>query len=272
MKNITDEELRVINTAIYTRYGLDFRNYESTSLKRRVTRVIHKFQLKSVYGLWTKILYDASFIQVFIDEVTVGLTELFRNPPLWEYLRTKVLPLYRKQSQINIWHAGCSTGEEVYSMIITLYEARLLQNSYLTASDISAEVIKTALEGKYSLDVFQQYNANYQQFTSSSHTLDEYCTQNEDNFLFKASLKENVHFLQQNLTKKIISQPIDILFCRNVMIYFDGILKEQLLEKFYHVLKKDGLFILGYYDMLPKSSKKYFETFNAEFKILRKKT
>ena len=174
---INEEELKVITGAIWNRYGIDFRNYEQISLRRRIKRVIDKFELNSVYALWKKFLYQQDFINIFIDEITIGLTELFRNPDLWTFLGKEILQKYSSNQKVNIWHAGCSSGEEVYSMLITLKEYQLMDRAEVWATDISLEALRKAKLGKYDQHLWNKYNSNYKAFTNESRDLTYYANQ-----------------------------------------------------------------------------------------------
>lgn len=261
-----EEELRVITDAIWKRYGIDFRHYETKSFGRRVTRVMEKFGFASVYHLWENFLFNQSFLDTFIDEVTVGLTELFRNPKIWKFLGDHLLSKTLHKQNINIWHAGCSTGEEVYSLLITLMEYNKYKESRVLASDISNEALRIAREGVYDASLWAKYNQNYKEFTVKRNDLSYYAKLKGNEIVMKALLKENVSFEVHDLVRDSINTSYDWIFCRNVLIYFDEGLKTKMLAKFFEALKPGGLLILGYFDYLPPSQQ-YFTLKYPEYKI-----
>ena len=263
---MNEEELRVITEAIWKRYGIDFRCYETRSLSRRVSRVMDKFGFESAYQLWENFLFDQSFIDTFIDEVTVGLTELFRNPKIWKFLGDEKLRKIPQGQETNIWHAGCSTGEEVYTMLITLMEYHRFDQTNVWASDISNEALRIAKEGVYDNSLWQKYNCNYKEFTSGRQELDIYAQINGADFKMKDFLKEHLKFEPHNLVRDAVNVSYDLIFCRNVLIYFDEELKMKVLAKFQEALKPGGLLILGYFDYL-SSPQEFFTLKYPEYKI-----
>jgi chemotaxis protein methyltransferase CheR len=270
LKNITDEELQSINRAILLRYGIDFNNYEQQSFKRRMSRALQKFEIANIFDLWKIILRDNTFVFKVIDEITVGLTELFRNPALWTFLKSELANNLKSKSDLSIWHAGCSTGEEVYTMSIVLHEINLLFKTQVWATDLSSQAIKTAEEGVYPDDIFKKYTENYRLY-APDRDLSQYFFRSQGNWQVFQTLKSHVSFDQHNLSKDTISGKFDVIFCRNVMIYFDEILKMKVLENFYDALREDGYFIIGYYDALPTDYQRFFQVYDASNKVFRKK-
>ena len=267
---ITEEELKVIDQAIFTRYGIDFRNYESQSFRRRVSKVIRQHKLESVYALWKKILYEPDFIHEFINGITIGFTELFRNPDLWKFLSNYIKKLFLEENHVHIWHAGCSSGEEIYSMLITLDEMSVLNKATIIATDINSEDLLLARKGIIKTENMNRYEQNYRAFTSTNYSLKQYYEHKSDTYYFKKYLAKNCLFKLHNLTKDNMTDKFRIIFCRNVLIYFDDILKERVLEKFYHLLEDDGYLILGYFDTLPKKSEALFRIYMPEYKMFKK--
>ncbi|MDJ1501925.1 protein-glutamate O-methyltransferase CheR [Xanthocytophaga agilis] len=266
---LTQEELDSLIRAIYGRYGLDFSNYEPLSLSRRINRIIAKYNLENSLGLWRKIIYDSSFIQCFIDEITVGLTEMFRNQDFWIKLRTDVLPVYESKDNLSIWHAGCSTGEEVYSMAITLEEEEISSNVSIIATDLNSSSIRNARQGKFSSLYQKTYTDNYAA-AQGKKELNAYYSLAEENMVFNKVSTHNIVFDQHNLVKDEMPQVFDMILCRNVMIYFDEVLKMKVLKLFHDCLPEGGFLSIGYYDTLPKGYKDLFYTYDASCKIYQK--
>ena len=156
-QEISDQELNSLTNAIKKKYGVDFTNYERKSLKRGFARLITKRKLDSVLNLWSKILSDKSFFIESIDELTVNLTEMFRNPEIWVKMLEDVLPHFENNKKLDIWHAGCSSGEEVYTMAIVLKQQGFLKKTDAIATDLSKRILKEAKKGEYSSMVMNKY-------------------------------------------------------------------------------------------------------------------
>ncbi|MCS7004607.1 MAG: hypothetical protein NZM38_04695 [Cytophagales bacterium] len=274
--SISDEEIMSINRAILLRYGIDFTNYEINSLKRRIVRIINKYRFENTIGLWKHLLKDSQFIFTYIDEITVGLTEMFRNPDLWIKFRDDILPKLSCNSTIYMWHAGCSTGEEVYTASIVLHEQNLRYCTYTLASDINRTFVAKAQSGCYEADLLQQYQKNYLTFNPNSKKgiFEYFDSLKNSEFCVKAFVRQNISFVQHSLLEPLADSQgrFDVIFCRNVLIYFDDTLKLKVLQLFYQTLHPDGFLILGYFDSLSFGLyQPYFEMVEPAYKILRRK-
>ncbi len=270
---ITDEELDSINFAISSRYGLDFTGYEASSLKRRIIRIIHRYNLENVLGLWQRLLYDKEFIFIFKDEVSVGLTEMFRNPEIWVKLRDLYLPRIAKENSENklkIWHAGCSTGEEVHTMAIVLDDANLLLKSEGLATDLSDNFVNISRKAEYELDMLLKYELNIKQYDAIK-TIKSCFSLNDVNGILLPKYRNYAIYKQHNLTSAFENDnSYDIIFCRNVMIYFNDNLKMNLLKHFSEKLNENGIFIIGYFDAMPNDYGKYFTYEDSGLKFFKK--
>lgn len=205
-----------------------------------------------------------------IDELTVNLTELFRNNDIWQTLKEEVKERYGKSTSLKYWHAGCSTGEEVYSMLYIIQSLSFLYKVKVLATDLSTIALDQAKEGKYSSIIYPKYKRNFEQ-SFPGEDIENIITVEEDkSFSIKPRLKENVEFKIHNLVSDSYPSAMDIIFCRNVMIYFDDSLKMAVLKKFYDALKEEGILVIGFYDLLPKEASMYFEVYNAKAKIYKK--
>lgn len=267
---ITDEELKSINYALVARYGMDFTDYEPISLKRRITRIIHKYELHNILNLWQKLLYDAQFAQTFKDEISVGLTEMFRNPPVWVFLKdwvSKQLPLQRP---LRIWHAGCSTGEEFYSMCILICELGLLQQTEMLVTDLSDRFISIAKEGTYDNELIQKYHINFNLY-SRKDSLEKYFATDLQKSRFKPQfVPKMVTFEVQNLVTMSSPGTFDLILCRNVMIYFNETLKLKTLKLFNKSLSSEGLLVIGHFDAMPNGFDQHFKYTDPGLKIFSK--
>jgi chemotaxis protein methyltransferase CheR len=266
---ISDEELAALMQAINNRYGLDFTNYERTSLKRGIVRLMMKHKMDTIIELWSKVLKDQEFFLNAIDDLLVNLTELFRNPDVWIKLRDQILPEYRGKG-LKIWHAGCSTGEEVYTMAIVLEVTGLLPNARLTATDLSSTALRKAVKGHYPLEVLKQYLVPFLKFFPN-RKLEDYFDYFDKHALIKSRYQTNVLFKKHNLVTDPMYDKFDIVFCRNVMIYFDDKLKKRVLDMLYNSLKDGGYLIIGYYDIMPDYGKTLFDLYDVKTRIYKKK-
>jgi chemotaxis protein methyltransferase CheR len=269
---LKEEEVEAIIEAIYQRYRLDFSNYERSSLKRRLSKAMYKFKLDSAVDLWRKMLYEPNFIHELIDTIAVNLTEPFRNADLWKFLRRKVLPLLFDRPQIHIWHAGCATGEEVYSFMILLKETNLLHKAHILATDINPKALEVAHQGKYTIKASEQFQQNYF-IAGGIHDIRRYCSITSHYVVFDKIQQEAaaLHFRQHNLIQDPIDGCFDLIFCRNVFIYFDPVLKMRVLKTFYEHGHPESLLVMGYYDSLPQNHEEYFELLYPKHKIYLRK-
>ncbi len=256
--------------AINNRYGLDFTNYESSSLKRGIIRLMMKHKMESIIELWSKILKDAEFFAKAIDDLLVNLTELFRNPDVWLMLRNEIIPNYSSKGSLRIWHAGCSTGEEAYTMTFLLDELNLLNSARLTATDLSTTALNKAKEGRYPFWLINQYVVPLLNFFPNK-AIDDYFETSDKHATVKPKYQTNITFQRHNLVTDPMSGQYDIIFCRNVMIYFDDNLKKRVLDLLNQHLKPNGFIIIGYYDILPDYGKTLFKPYDVKTRIYQKK-
>lgn len=267
---ISDEELKSLTDAIQQRHGIDFSCYEPKSLKRRVIRALHIFRLGAVHELWIKILKDHSFIYPFMDEISVGLTSMFRDPVLWKKIRFLLSDHFLGNKELSVWHAGCSTGEEVYTMGIVLKESGFTRPAKALATDISNQAMTTAKKGEFNEMKMEEYDKNYLHFNPGS-TLKKYYSVRDGFSFMDTSLIQHVTFKHHNLITDPFPKNHDIIFCRNVMIYFDNRAKLALFDKFYDSLNPGGLFIIGFYDaVLPLVDPTKFRVLDLDAKIFQK--
>jgi len=270
MRDISDEEVRALTTAIKSRYDLDFTCYEMGSLKRRVSRALSIFSLDSTHELWVKVLREQGFIHKLVNELSVGLTSMFRDPKLWRRLKTLIPELLKEKEKLRVWHAGCSTGEEVFTFNILLEELGVRNRVTSIASDMNSDAIGAAKKGYYDLIKLHEYDKNYKEFKGFGG-LQTYYTIADNNGAMDLSLIDNVTFLENNLITDTVDEEFDIIFCRNVMIYFDQIAKLKVLDKFYNNLNPNGLLIIGFFDSLVTViDKTQFQFYELEYKMFKK--
>ncbi len=267
---ISNEELKALTGAIKSRYGIDFTNYETKSLKRGFARLISKNGMETLLDLWGKVLRDREFLMGCIDDLTVNLTELFRNPDFWVRLHDEVLEdVKSKYRTINMWHAGCSTGEEVYSMAVVLEDKGMLYRTKTWATDLSSTALAKAIEGRYPATLVTKYEKGLIKYLPHKNMSDMFKFE-EKHIRVKDKYKKHIDFHQHNLVQDKVDRKFNIVFCRNVMIYFDEHLKMRVLKLIYDSLEDDGYLILGYYDMFSDEAKKLFKVYDAKTRIYKK--
>ena len=267
---ITDEEMNSLTQSILVRYGIDFTCYEPKSLKRRIIRVLNVYKLQSIHELWVKFLKDQNFIYSFMNEISVGMTSMFRDPFFWVHLKRILRDNFSESDQINIWHAGCSTGEEVYSLAIVLKELGLIRKAKAWATDINQDAIETAKRGEYHKIKKIENERNFLEYNKLGK-FDQYFIEGGTTITMNHELIQHVSFGYHNLITDPFERKFDIILCRNVMIYFDTPAKRRLVQKFYDALSPNGLFVIGFYDtMLTIMDQKLFTFEDEEAKIFRK--
>ncbi len=266
---VSDEEMISLMQAVKKRYDLDFTNYERSSLKRGIVRLMMKHGMESMLELWSQILKDRDFFMLAIDDLLVNLTELFRNPDVWVKIRDQVLAQFNGKA-LNIWHAGCSTGEEVYTMGIVLQEKQLLHRTRTLATDLSTKALDKAMAGRYSQALLKQYLKPFLEFFPNRKMEDFFDFEEESYASVKKLYQSNVRYKKHNLVHDPADGKYDIIFCRNVMIYFDEELKGKVLELFYNCLNEGGFLIIGYYDIMPEAGRSMFDIYDMKTRIYQK--
>lgn len=250
---IVDEEIDILLNDLLELYGYDFSDYSKASLKRRILRLFTLDKFHSFAQFREKLRSDTNYIKRFIEEITVNVTEMFRDASFYKELRHEILPVLGTNPFIRIWHAGCSTGEEVYSVAILLHEANLLQKSLIYATDINPGVLERARSGIFPLSHMKSYSANYisagglQDFSS-------YYTANYDGGKFKEEFSKRMIFSTHNLVSDSSFNEFHLVICRNVLIYFDKDLQEKVFELFDASMGKLAYLALGSKETLKFSS------------------
>ena len=265
-----DREVELLINEIFEYYGYDFSGYSRASFKRRVERLLQLDGYENFSDFLYKIRTEPHYIKRVVEEITVNVTEMFRDPQVYKIIRTQILPVLATKPFIRIWHAGSSTGEEVYSMAILLKEANLLHKSLLYATDINAEVLKSAKSGVFPLRMMKQYSENYIQ-SGGTADFSEYYIANYGWAKFNEELSQKMVYSQHNLVSDSSFNEFDMILCRNVLIYFDNVLQEKALRLFDDSLGKLGYMVLGTKETLKFSPLiKRYEQLEKE-KIWKKK-
>jgi chemotaxis protein methyltransferase CheR len=238
-------EIDLLLEAIYRRYGFDFREYAPASLKRRLWRRIHAERLDSVSGLQERVLHDPACMERLLLDLSISVTAMFRDPSFYVAFREKVVPLLRTYPFTRIWIAGCSTGEEVYSLAILLHEEGVYERTRIYATDINEAVLERAKDGVFSLEKMREYTENYIR-AGGKAAFSEYYVAAYDGAQFARSLVDNVVFAQHNLVSDRSFNEFNVIMCRNVMIYFDRSLQERVHGLVYESLARFGVLALGH--------------------------
>jgi len=237
-------EIDLLTEGIYRHYGFDFRDYSLPSLRRRIWKRIYAEGLSTVSGLIEKVLHDASCMERLLLDLSINTTAMFRDPTFYLAFRRKVVPLLRTYPFVRIWHAGCSTGEEVYSMAMLLQEEGLYDRCRIYATDINETVLQKAKAGIFPIATMQENTSNY--ISGGGHgTFSDYYTARYDYAIFRPSLRENVVFAQHNLVTDSSFNHFNVIFCRNVLIYFNNPLQERVQSLFLNSLEMFGILGLG---------------------------
>lgn len=244
IQNIEDIELGLVLEAIYRRYGYDFRHYARASLERRLLQRVADEGMERLLDLLPPLLDDHRFAERVLDDLSIKVTEMFRDPPFYRALRDKIIPLLKTYPYIKIWHAGCSTGEEVYSMAILLHEEGYLHRAQIYATDLNKRALAAARAGIYSIDNIRTATHNYNQ-TNPKSTFNEYYSVKYDAAIINNNIREGIIFSHHNLASDGVFGEMNLILCRNVMIYFDSTLQNRVLRLFRDSLCHRGFLALG---------------------------
>jgi chemotaxis protein methyltransferase CheR len=252
-QNVEDLELQLLLDGILHRYGYDFRHYAPASLRRRIRSIVEKEMVPSISALQERILREPSCMARFITSLSVPVTAMFRDPSFYRALRSEVVPMLRTYPFVRIWHAGCSTGEEVYSLAILLVEENLYDRCRIYATDLSDATLQRATKGIYDLSRMRDYTHNYQSFGGQSD-FSSYYTADHERVIFSPRLRKNIIFSQHNLVSDGPFNEFNLILCRNVMIYFDRSLRDQVLKLLDSSLCRFGVLGIGRKETLEFSS------------------
>jgi chemotaxis protein methyltransferase CheR len=245
MQEIHIVDIRKLTDTIKTKYGYDFTNYAISSFKRRILRIIDLYKFSSIDALIKKIGEEPAFFEEFVSEITVNVTEMFRDPSFWRILRDQIIPnILLNHKKVSIWHAGCSSGEEVYSMAILLKEMGILEDSKIIATDIDDQILERAKSGVYTMKNMELNEKNYVRFRGESEWNKYFKAQNGLAYMDK-SLVKDVSYRKHDLVNGIVFNKFDIVLCRNVMIYFNQNLQNEVLKKLHESIFKYGYLAIG---------------------------
>ncbi|TCS35650.1 chemotaxis protein methyltransferase CheR [Paucimonas lemoignei] len=268
---VFDIELKLLLEGIYLRYQHDFRHYAVASLRRRILQAMTRFQCDTVSRLQERILHEPVIFAQMLQYFTVQVSEMFRDPQYFKRLREQVLPILATYPSVKIWVAGCSTGEEVWSLAIMLEEEGLLDRCILYATDINPEALKAAEAGIFALDRIAQYSANYQR-AGGKKSLSDYYTAAYNGAIFDRRLRRHMVFADHSLATDSVFSEVHLVSCRNVLIYFDKQLQSRAIGLFVDALVHRGFLGLGAKESLRFTSHAdKFSEFAASEKIYQRR-
>ena len=248
-----DIELRMLVEAVYLKYNYDFRDYTGASQKRRVLVAMREMDCATVSELQAKVLHQPEAFSQLLQYLTIPVSEMFRDPEYFAAIRSQVVPHLRTYPSLKIWVAGCSTGEEVYSLAILLHEEGLLERTMIYATDINPVSLDAARRGVFPLDRMRLFTENYQK-SGGKRAFSDYYTAAYGGALFERMLVENVTFADHSLATDSVFSETHFVSCRNVMIYFNRRLQNRVLGLFHESLCHRGFLGLGSKESIDFSS------------------
>ncbi len=240
----TNLEIDLLLEAIYRLSGYDFRQYNRSSISRRIFNRMRINSIPTISRVQEKVIHDQAFLEQLLNDFSINVTEMFRNPSFFKAFREKVIPTLREYQEIRIWHAGCATGEEVYSMAILLQEEGLIDKAVIYATDMNEQVLEKAKKGIFTIHKMQAYTKNYM-LAGGAHAFSEYYKTDYQYAYFHSTLLKNIIFAQHNLVTDQSFNEFHVILCRNVLIYFSPQLQSQVHRLFYESLSDKGFLCLG---------------------------
>lgn len=268
---IEDIEVDLLLEAIFERYGHDFRNYARASINRRVKHFLSVSGCKTVSEMIPRLLYEKAFFENMIRYFSITVTEMFRDPPVYQSIRKQVIPVLKTYPYIRAWNAGCATGEEAYSLAILLKEEGMYERTTLFATDFNDEALEKAKEGIYLLENVKEFTSNYQK-AGGLNSFSEYYHAQYGAVAIDPSLKKNITFANHNLAIDSVFSEMHLILCRNVLIYFSKPLQDRVLRLFSESLVPNGFLCLGSKENIVFSEvADHFKPFNEKLRIYQKK-
>jgi len=243
-QDTSEEEISLLLEAVYHKYGYDFRQYSKAHIRRRIINRMILSGFEDIPQMQTKLLRDEIFASQLLQDLSITVTEMFRDPGFYKSMRENVIPVLKTYPFIKIWHAGCSTGEEVYSMAIILQEEGLYDRTTIYATDFNQQALNRAKEGIFSNKSMKEYAVNYQ-LSGGKDSFSRYYSSDSDNVIMNKSLKKNIVWANHNLVTDSVFAEVHLVLCRNVLIYFDGNLQNKVQHLFYNSLINGGILCLG---------------------------
>jgi chemotaxis protein methyltransferase CheR len=243
-KDTSDLEISLLLEAIYRKYGFDFRQYSQAHIRRRIMNRMAISGFDDISLMQSMVIKEEKFASELLQDLSITVTEMFRDPAFYKSLREKVIPLLKTYPFIKIWHAGCATGEEAYSMAILLQEEGLYDRTTIYATDFNQTALDRAKDGIFPNRMIKEFTSNYQ-LSGGKESFSSYYTSHYDNVIMNQSLKKNIVWANHNLVTDSVFAEVHLLLCRNVLIYFDQNLQNRVQTLFYDSLINGGILSLG---------------------------
>jgi chemotaxis protein methyltransferase CheR len=263
-------EVDLLLEAVYRRYHYDFRGYARASLRRRLWRRAHQERVRTLSGLQERVLHDPGTMDRLLGDLSINVTEMFRDPGFFAAVREKVIPIMRTYPYVRVWNAGCSTGEETFSLAILFEEEGLLDRTRIYATDMNEDVVGRARSGVFPLDQMRRYTENYLK-AGGTADLSRYYRVVGDEAIFSPQLVEGAVFAQHNLAQDGAFNEFHLVVCRNVMIYFGRTLQERVHDLFLGSLARFGILGLGRKESIASSThEEAYDVLDATEKLYRR--
>lgn len=263
-------EIRLLLQAIQARYGYQFVDYAESSMRRRVRAALVRSGLSHLGELQHRILRDPSFFASVLDDLTVRVSDVFRDPLFYRAFRERVVPVLRTYPLLKVWHAGCASGEEVYTTVILLSEANLYERAQIYATDMNPSALEMAREGVYPEERAADFERNYLE-SGGKGRLDDYFSRAYGRIVVREGLRRNVVFFQHDLASDQALGEMHVVFCRNVLIYFGAELRERALTTFASCLERSGFLCLGMNEGLSPSARAKFANVAERERIFQRR-
>lgn len=267
--NNEDIEIKCLLEALHEKSGHDFRHYSQAHIKRRVKHALSMCDAPNISQMIHQVIYDDAFMETILHQLSINVTEMFRDPDFYLAVRKKVVPLLATWPHVKIWHAGCATGEEMYSMAILLEEEGIYGKCKIYGTDFSPAAIAEARKGVYKVEHIKNYTANYMK-AGGKESFSDYYTAKYDYAMIDKSLKKNMTFAEHNLAIDSVFSEVNMVVCRNVMIYFDRDLQRRVFNLFSESLCPGGILCLGSKETLGPEYRNLFEPVDEKEKIYKR--
>lgn len=261
--HIEDVEVDLLLQALRQRYGYDFTGYARASLKRRLKELQSYFDVKQLSALIPPLLHDERVAQTLVNNISVPVSEFFRDPPVWRYLRDEILPRLDSFPQINLWQSGCGRGQETYTLLILLHEAGLLKKTRLVATDINGAALDEARGGRWPAREFDRWAESYRAADGAAVFADYFRREGGDVVIAEA-LRDAVEFNRHNLVADDVFMEAQFIVCRNVLIYFGDALQARVVDLFARSLQRGGYLLLGRAESLPATDAALFQHLDGD--------
>ena len=269
--DIEEIELELLLEGIFRRYGYDFRHYSRASIFRRIKHFLVRSGQERISDIIARALHDGAFFQDLLEDFSVAVTEMFRDPDVYATLRREVIPFLRTYPFLKVWHAVCASGQEVYSLAILLQEEGLYDRTIIYATDFNEGVLERARQGIYSIADVKKYIDNYN-LAGGRASLSDYFEAHYDSVIMSQALKKNITFARHNLVSDQVFGEMHLILCRNVLIYFDRTLQGRVLSLLDDSLVRGGFLCLGKKESLQFSEiYGHYDEFSRPMQLYRKK-